>query len=215
MSRNTSRPGQAASGQLSLEAFAQGSVVRLDGGQRVRLDDKVDFWSASGAWKSLVSSDTGHGATTMLAFLMSQRRAEGAFPEPAAVKTDRKVICNYCGEPAQLYAASVVYPGLEDLADRLCWVCWPCNAWVGCHRKGDGTSPMGTLADQPTRDARIAAHAAFDPIWMRGEMDRPAAYAWLSQVTGIPPEQCHIAGMNRDQCQRVIDVVARRSGRSG
>lgn len=208
MSKRTTVP----SGQLSFDAFAKGSVVHLDGGQRLRLDSKVDFWPASGAWKSLVSDDTGHGATTMLAFLMGQRREEGEFPEPAAIKTARKVTCNYCGRAAELYAANVVYPGREDLANRYCWVCWPCNAWVGCHTAGDGTAPKGTLADQATREARQAAHAAFDPIWKSGQMDRPAAYAWLAKVLGVPRERCHIGWMNAEQCQRIVDAVAGRSG---
>lgn len=206
-----SKRSTASSGQLAFDAFAKGSVVHLDGGQRLRLDDKVDFWPVSGAWKSLVSQDTGHGTTTMLAFLMSQRQIEGEFPQPIVGKSSRRVTCNHCGQPAGLYRADVVYPGRDDLADRHCWVCWPCNAWVGCHQRGDGTAPLGLLADQVTRDARRAAHAAFDPIWQQGEMGRQEAYGWLSHATGIPPEKCHIGWMDQQQCQRVVDVVAARS----
>lgn len=196
----------------ALDAFPKGSIVHLDGGQRLRLDDKVDFWPVSGAWKSLVSEQTGHGATTMLAFLMAQRQIAGQFPKPAAGRTRRKVSCNHCGKPAALYTGDVVYPGREDLAHRYYWVCWPCKAWVGCHDRGDKTEPLGLLADQALRDARQAAHAAFDPIWQRGEMGREEAYAWLAEVTGIPPTKCHIGWMDEVQCYEVIERIKARSG---
>ena len=201
----------ASSGQMALDAFAKGSIVHLDGGLRLRLDNKVDFWPATGAWQSLVSDQEGQGATTMLAFIMAERQIEGQVPQPATVKTRRKVSCNLCGKRAALYGGDVVYPGRQDLAHRHFWVCWPCNAWVGCHSSGDGAAPLGLLADQALRDARRAAHAAFDPIWQGSEMARIEVYAWLSDATGIPPPKCHIGWMDLAQCQRVIDAVMARA----
>lgn len=63
---------------------------------------------------------------------------------------------------------------------------------------------MGTPANSAVRAARQAAHAAFDPIWQRGDLSRGAAYHWLAQELGIPVAACHIGRFNAAQCDRVI-----------
>jgi hypothetical protein len=121
------------------------------------------------------------------------------------------VTCPYCKRHAMLVTGKFIYPHRPDLYELNFWLCDPCNAYVGTHKAGlgwgKGTRPKGTLADAPTRNARKAAHAAFDPIWMEGDMSRGKAYAWLAQSLGLSVEETHIGVFNVETCQRVITLA--------
>lgn len=71
----------------------------------------------------------------------------------------------------------------------------------------DGTLPLGRLANAELRQAKRAAHAAFDPLWQSRRMSRRSAYAWLAQQLGIAVEDCHIGMFDTESCQRVIAAV--------
>lgn len=126
------------------------------------------------------------------------------------------VICPYCGQPAPLVSGLDVYPHRRDLWAKKFYQCKPCDAWCGCHPpasdqgggQGDGTVPLGRLANAELRAAKQAAHAAFDPIWRSGRMRRREAYAWLAKALGVPAKDAHIGMFDVDQCRRVVDVVA-------
>jgi hypothetical protein len=201
--------------QMGLGGFGEGNIESLDGGQRLRLDERIDFWPATQVWQTVCDGPEGPangiGVSTMFAFLKRARAAEGrpvAMPTPLPSK--RRVTCNYCDQAAELHNGLAVYPDRKDLSDRQFWVCWSCNAWVGCHRDTD--SPIGSLADEELRSARIAAHAAFDPIWKEERLPRPEAYAWLAQELGIPRQHCHIGLLELDDCRRVSQIVWERFG---
>lgn len=199
------------SSQPSLAGLGMGSLVKLDGGKRIRLDDKVDFWPATGRWRALESGEEGEGMPTLLAFIKGERERVGqSVPKPEPIASRYKVQCQYCGNEAQLHSALDVYPDRKDLADRHVWVCWPCEAWVGCHRSGDGHQPLGSLANEELRFARIAAHSAFDALWRTGELSRDMAYDWLSTTLGLHSADCHIGHMSLQQCKRVLDAVEAR-----
>ncbi len=72
-----------------------------------------------------------------------------------------------------------------------------------------------TPADEVTRNARKAAHAAFDSLWRgrRALMDRSEAYELLQRAFGLPPEQAHIGLFDRQQCEQVVDLVTQTKGR--
>jgi zinc-finger-containing domain len=129
---------------------------------------------------------------------------------PVALASDRTVICNYCGRHADLYGGLDVYPDRKDLADRQFWVCWSCDAWVGCKTGSD--EPFGELADEALRAARIAAHKAFDPIWEQGLMTKREAYDWLAQALAMSREDCKIGLMTLEDCSRVGQAVWDRFG---
>lgn len=115
-----------------------------------------------------------------------------------------RVVCPYCGAFAQ------------KVQDRWGWkfVCEDCDASVGCHPDG---RPMGTLANRELRGARIAAHAAFDPLWeaairLRGwskKRARVTAYVWLAARLEMPYESCHIGMFDVETCERVVRVCQR------
>jgi hypothetical protein len=127
--------------------------------------------------------------------------------------------CPYCGQPAKLVGGDAIYPHRSDLFDLAFWQCAPCDAYVGCHKKGvtflmnkrqvrsDGTIPLGRLANAQLRKAKSAAHAAFDPLWKSGRMTRREAYAWLATTLGISSDNCHIGMMDADACQAVVSAV--------
>lgn len=76
-----------------------------------------------------------------------------------------------------------------------------CDAFVGCHR---GTEdPKGTMANAELRLWRRRAHAAFDPLWVDGKMERNDAYCYLADLLGIDPDHCHIGMMNIEECRNV------------
>lgn len=131
------------------------------------------------------------------------------------------ITCDYCKRPAELVAGDVVYPHRPDLRAKKFYRCEPCAAWVGCHP--NTTTPMGRLATKDLREAKQAAHAAFDPIW-KERFDRKSAedstyrqhharggrYKVLAKLLGIPMAECHIGMFSVDLCRRTVEIC--RSG---
>ncbi len=114
----------------------------------------------------------------------------------------RKVYCPYCGKRAELVNSEDVYG--RDYGHRI-YICWPCNAYVGCHKDTD--RPLGRLANAELRSMKIQAHAAFDPLWQSGQMKRKAAYAWLAEQMNRPVKQTHIGYFDVTECREVIRIV--------
>lgn len=54
--------------------------------------------------------------------------------------------------------------------------------------------------------ARIAAHAAFDPLWQSGKFSRGVAYECLASELGIPVTACHMVLMDVAMCHRVVAI---------
>lgn len=134
-----------------------------------------------------------------------RRDVHGDVPAPAPVEAP---VCLECGGEGTLVTGREIYPHRPDLYAKSFWRC-SCGAYCGCH--GMTTKPLGHPCGPVTRAARSAAHAAFDPIWKRGVMDRSAAYAWLSSATGIESERCHIGMMTAEQAALVVDACRTRS----
>lgn len=122
--------------------------------------------------------------------------------------------CRYCEQEAQLLnLGDIGYPYQVDYGSM--YVCIPCKAWVGCHE--GTTNALGGLANAELRKAKMAAHAAFDPLW-QGKIRRDkcskskarkAGYKWLSEQLGIPYEKTHIGMMSLDECKKVVEVCSK------
>lgn len=119
------------------------------------------------------------------------------------------LICPYCEAEAELIKdSSSVYQ--KDYGPL--WICRPCDAWVGCHP--GTTKPLGRLANKELRTAKVAAHNAFDPLWMRKIKEqgwkrhsaRSMGYKWLASKMGIRSEDCHIGMFNIEQCREVVTI---------
>lgn len=52
--------------------------------------------------------------------------------------------------------------------------------------------------------AKHLAHRWFDPLWADGYMTRGEAYQWLSEQTGIHPNECHISMFDVGLCEAVV-----------
>lgn len=125
-------------------------------------------------------------------------------------------VCPYCGQQSKRITGAQLYRRRPDLADKIMYQCRPCDAWVGCHP--DTETPLGRLANAELRRAKMAAHAAFDPIWKAQiaaegcskKKARNAAYGWLASALGIPRDDCHIGMMDVETCLRVVDVCRAR-----
>lgn len=119
-------------------------------------------------------------------------------------------VCQYCGNLAELVTGAVIYPRREDLHAKRFWRCAPCRAYVGCHDPGngygDGTWPLGVLANAELREAKKAVHAVFDPLWRSGRMSRKRAYRWLAERMQLSVEDCHVGQFSVEQCRRAEAV---------
>jgi hypothetical protein len=129
------------------------------------------------------------------------RDAHGIAPVACAVATVEDPKCIECGSLAALVSGGVIYPHRPDLFQKRFWLC-ECGAYCGCH--GYTTRPLGFPCGPETRQARMAAHDAFDPLWRSRRMGRRDAYTWLSKAMGLPPEQTHIGMMTREQAREVV-----------
>lgn len=116
--------------------------------------------------------------------------------------------CPYCGNDAKLVKGSQIYKNPKpEIARKNFWQCKPCNAYVGCHIKGDGKVPFGTLANDKLRVLRGITHRTFDGLWIDKRRARKMAYLWLAQEMGITPDKCHIGKFDERQCREAIRIV--------
>lgn len=115
--------------------------------------------------------------------------------------------CRYCGRETENVGGDVIYPHRRDLYEKRFALCRPCGAYVGRHK--DTGDPFGEVANAELRTIRMKVHAAFDPIWKSGRMKRNHAYGWLSDITGIPRERCHVGMMDVDDCKRCLAALAK------
>jgi ssDNA-binding Zn-finger/Zn-ribbon topoisomerase 1 len=85
---------------------------------------------------------------------------------------------------------------------------WPhCDGTVSIHEDG---RPMGTPANKETRQARRRAHKVFDQLWTVHGWKRAAAYAWMAKRLGLTKEEAHIGRLDREQCERLVEIVERK-----
>ncbi|ANJ65152.1 hypothetical protein FROZEN_20 [Erwinia phage vB_EamP_Frozen] len=123
-----------------------------------------------------------------------------------------QVTCQYCNKPAVLVQGDVIYAHRPDLAHLYFWQCEPCNAYVGCHKAGnghgDGTTPLGILANAELRKAKSAVHAKLDPLWKNGSCTRREAYAMLAKAMGIPSYECHIGMFTLERCKQALLLLS-------
>lgn len=113
--------------------------------------------------------------------------------------------CPYCNSKVILASSERVYgKGRYFGPIHICKNYPTCDAYVGCH-KGT-TRALGRLANKELREAKMAAHAAFDPLWKDRGLKRTDAYAWLAEKLGIKMRDCHIAEFDVDKCQQTIEA---------
>jgi hypothetical protein len=115
------------------------------------------------------------------------------------------VVCPYCERPAGNVGGRALYPYRHDLYEKRFWYCKRCQAWVGCH--AGSVKPLGRLANAALRAAKQRAHAALDPLWKSGRMDRREAYSKLASRMKLSGTECHIGLFDEEQCERVVFIA--------
>lgn len=125
-------------------------------------------------------------------------------PNPDAVKRCVDVLpipkrCHICGgEHITLERNSVVYNGKKYGDWPYIYLCNGCRAYVGLHPETD--LPLGTLADEDTRQARKLCKEPFEKLWRSGKLGRNEAYKKLADFLGIPKNECHFAWFTTEMC---------------
>ena len=138
---------------------------------------------------------------TDLAYSAEESRIEHE-REEAQIAVLRGRVCPYCGNEPELVNSTEVYGPGHDYGNLM--ACLDCDAYVGTH--GGKRKPLGRLADRRLRIWKKRAHAAFDPLWKKGDMTRSKAYRWLSERLDIDPEWCHIGMFGMRYCKKVVAV---------
>lgn len=119
--------------------------------------------------------------------------------------------CPYCKSAVKYTSHAEIYGGRTFSDWPFIYLCTnkACNASVGVHA---GTNhPLGTLADEKTKNARKAAHAAFDPLWKNKTMKRGEAYKWLAEKLDIERWRCHISWFDVGYCEKVVQLCLSRN----
>lgn len=130
-----------------------------------------------------------------------------------------KPVCPYCDKESVLTDGKEIYPHRPDLYSLRFWLCRDCEAYVGCHKaqkgRGDGTRPLGGLANRKLRILRQMAHRHFDHLWKVGPLTRKSAYQILANSMEMQTSDCHISHMNELQCEKVIRLCKRHTFTKG
>jgi hypothetical protein len=124
------------------------------------------------------------------------RKACARVKDPMPAPTD----CPYCEHHVSIRHHVEVYNGRSFSEWPWMYVCDMCGARVGMHPFTN--IPLGTLADEETREARKRCKPAFERLWQELGWQRDIAYAWLAKQLGIQPAQCHWGLFYPETCER-------------
>lgn len=122
--------------------------------------------------------------------------------------------CAHCGNDCVLTGGSEVYPHRKDLYSLYFWICRPCDAFVGCHKNGDGKKALGIAANAELRKLRSRIHAIIDPVWRDGLSTRSKVYADMTVMVNylkILEGQFHTSWLTKAQAEQVIKALNERS----
>lgn len=106
--------------------------------------------------------------------------------------------CPFCGNPAEWVQNKEIY-GRNYGKSYMCWLCKPCDAYVGCHE--NTRRPLGTIANKETREWRKKVHAVIDPLWRENEYKRGEVYMALNDAFG---EEVHVGESDIERCKEII-----------
>lgn len=122
------------------------------------------------------------------------------------------IYCCGCGRDvkARLTDGAEVYPHRPDLRALPFWKCDDCGNFVGCHHKTrERIKPLGVIATQAIKDARVKIHALIDPVWKSGRMQRGALYGKISSQIGKPYHSAEIRSIEEArEVYRVAKEIA-------
>ncbi|WP_407330594.1 zinc-finger-containing protein [Enterovibrio sp. 27052020O] len=106
--------------------------------------------------------------------------------------------CRYCTGEVSAVKNSAIY-GREYGEWPWLYLCTGCRAYVGMHPFTN--IPLGTLANQMTRDARKEHKPTFERLFESNLMTRNEAYTALASKLGIEKEECHFGWFDAPMCE--------------
>ena len=115
------------------------------------------------------------------------------------------VVCPECGAPMVLRETTkFTYKNGDPRKFYGCSRFPACRAAHGAHPDG---KPMGVPANLETKQARMAAHAAFDAHWQKRGLSKKQAYLFLQDVMGMTAAEAHIANFDKAQCELLVQRI--------
>lgn len=111
--------------------------------------------------------------------------------------------CNLCTGDVILVDSTIVY----GTSYGNIYYCLKCGNYVGVHKDND--KPLGLIADEQTRKARIAAHSIFDNLFKSKLMTRHNSYKVLQALMNMSADDAHISRFDKYQCGELIEKLRR------
>ncbi len=106
--------------------------------------------------------------------------------------------CPCCGSQVKVFSHQEIYG--RNYGDwPWMYACTHCDARVGMHPMTN--LPLGTLAQEPLRKARIAVKNRFNGYWKARCIARRKAYSQLAKTMKISVSKCHFGMFSESQCQ--------------
>lgn len=142
------------------------------------------------------------------------------------VKAMLDYVCPYCMSGLLLRESEITYLNPEQILRTKNihrWECPDCDdVYVGVHAK-EPLIPLGCAADHNLREARIAAHTAFDILWVdpgplrtgrrtrREISNRAREYHGLAKSLGLPALASHIGLFDSKLCGLTVEYAVQQA----
>lgn len=126
-------------------------------------------------------------------------------PSQRAVKRVKNSVsvpdsCPVCeGREVRYARHAEIYYGREYGDWPWALLCDGCRAYVGLHPFTG--IPLGTLANEVTREARKQAKTCFYAYMRNANKSRSEAYADLAEAMGVPFAKCHFGWFDQARCR--------------
>lgn len=121
-----------------------------------------------------------------------------------------KIFCVECQKDVEprLTTGSIVYPRSPQLSRDKFWQCRSCKNFIGCHKNArkNKLKPLGVIANQELKGARIKIHELIDPIWRNEKMKRGEVYAVISNELGYTYHTGELRSI--EEARRVWKIAA-------
>ncbi|MEC5150900.1 zinc-finger-containing protein [Cryobacterium sp. GrIS_2_6] len=117
------------------------------------------------------------------------------------ISTNYIVICPNDGKPAPWVENKEKY-GRNYGKSYMCYYCKEHDTYVGCHN--NTRQPLGSMADEPLRKARMAVHAKIDPLWRVQGHSRKDVYRFISKELGY---QYHTGESDINTCNIILKMM--------
>lgn len=85
---------------------------------------------------------------------------------------------------------------------------WSCSQYPKCrgtHSAHPDGRPMGIPGDQETKMLRRILHTEMERLKKKWGYSKSGIYIFLQTMTGLSPDECHIAKFDKERCLNIIE----------